>query len=502
MKTLRTLLLSATMCAPAALYAGQADNSLVWGFDTQIESMNPYATNKGKPQLVMRNVLEHLLYRSSEGEARPALATEWTWVDETTIDFTLREGVTFHNGEAFDADDVVYTVKQVKDPAAKISAQGDYGFIESAEKLGPYSIRLHLTKPTPSAIDRLTQTLFILPSETYEAMDPAEFGRAPIGTGPYKVAEFKAGQSVELVRNDAYYDADWGQPQFDKLTVLTIPDAQTRLAELTSGRVDFVWGLSPDDMMQVMMSPGIETTSGDSTTITFLSLDPNGRTGDNPTQDKNVRLAMMHAIDREAIGQILQGPESLALDSPCHPMQFGCVQEVVQYEYDLEKAREYMAASAYPQGFQTQVAAFTDNARIAEAVVGNLRDIGIQASVDQRETTAWVKDYYDGKIPVAVVPWPSNGVYDVSSLTPFFFEEGQGDYIRDPQVNEWFAQAGSIIDEEERLRLYALGFQKMADEVYNIPLVTKVTNYGFRNGLEFTPPADGYPLMYLAGWKG
>lgn len=119
-----TLLLA---IVPAGLSAGQADNSLVWGYDTQLETMNPYATNKGKAQLVMRNVLEHLLYRANDGSARPALATQWTWVDDVTIDFTLREGVTFSNGEAFDADDVVFTVNLVKDPESKISAQATTG---------------------------------------------------------------------------------------------------------------------------------------------------------------------------------------------------------------------------------------------------------------------------------------------------------------------------------------------------------------------------------------
>lgn len=501
MKNLKVFALSMMTLAPASLCAGQADNSLVWGYDTQLESMNPYATNKGKAQLVMRNVLEHLLYRSADGQAKPALATSWTWVDATTIDFTLREGVTFHNGEAFDADDVVYTVAQIKNPDAKISAQGDYKFIDSVEKTGQYSIRMKLSKPTPSAIDRLSQTLFILPNETYEAMDAAEFGRAPVGTGPYKVIGFEAGQMVELARNESYYDAEWGQPQFDKLTVLTLPDPQTRLAELTSGRVDFVWGLSPDDMMQLTMSADIETVTGDSTTVTFLSLDPNARTGENPTQDKNVRLAMIHAIDRAVVGQVMQGAASIALDTSCHPKQFGCTQDVVGYQYNVEKAKEYMAASAYPDGFELKIAAFTENARIAEAVTGYLREIGIEATVDQRETTAWVKGYFAGEIPVGIVPWPSNGVYDVSSITPFFFEEGQGDYIGDAEINAWFAEAGSIIDEEERLRLYALGFGKMADEVLNIPMVTKVTNYAYRSGLDFTPAADGYPLIYMAGWK-
>lgn len=500
MKQLSTLaLLLAGVTANHAI-AGPDDNTITWGFDTQLESMNPYATNKGKAQLIMRNVMEHLLYRNNAGEARPALATSWTWVDETTIDFTLREGVTFHNGETFNADDVIYTLDFIRDPNSTISAQADLGFIESVEKTGEYALRMTLSKPTPSAIDRLSQTLFILPNETHAAMDPAEFGRAPVGTGPYMVESFDAGQQVTMVRNDDYYDADWGKPRFDAITVLTVSDPQTRIAELTSGRVDFVWGVTPDQKMQLMMSPQVNQVSGPSTTVTFLSLDPAGRTGEDPTQDVNVRKAMIHAIDRQAIGLVLQGEDSVVLDAPCHPLQFGCVQDVTSYDYDVDTAKEYLAASAYPEGFSAEIAAFTDNAQIAEAVVGNLREIGIEATVNQQETTAWVKDYFAGDIPMGVVPWPSNGVYDVSAITPFFFQEGQGDYVGDPEINDWFAEAGQIIDDEKRMELYTKGFSKMADEVLNIPLVTKVIHYGYRGDLDFTPAADGYPLMYLAGW--
>ncbi len=493
-----TLVLAAIAATPAM--AGKAENTVTWGFDSQLETMNPYATNKGSAQLVMRNVLEHLLYRNSAGEARPALATSWKWVDDKTIDFELRKGVTFSNGEAFNADDVVYTMNFIKNPESKISAQADYGFIDNIEKTGEYSLRMHLTKPTPSAIDRLSQTLFILPDQTHPKMDAAEFGRAPVGTGPYKVKSFEAGQQVTLVRNETYYDADWGKPRFDGMTVLSITDPQTRIAELTSGRVDFLWNVTPDQVLELQLSEGIKTVTGSSTVVTFLSLDPTGRVGPNPAQDINVRKAMIHAIDREGIAAVLQGGDSVALNAPCHPRQFGCIQEVTKYEYNVDKAKEYLAKSGFPDGFETSIAAFVENARIAEAVVGNLHDIGIRATVNQQETSAWVKDYFAGKISMGVVPWPSNGVYDVSAITPFFFQEGKGDYVRDKEINDWFAEAASTIDKDKRLELYTKGFSKMADQVLNIPLVTRIVNYGYRDGLDFQPPSDGYPLMYLMGW--
>lgn len=501
MKTwLKRIAVLLVLCGGVA-HAQRAQNALTWGFETEIETLDPYATAKGTVQLVIRNVLENLVVRDASGAARPALATSWKQLNDTTIEFTLRQGVTFHNGQPFDADDVVYSVTYVKKPESKISSQGDYGFIARAEKTGPFKVNLILSAPTPSAIDRLTQTLYIVPRVAHAAMTPAQFGAKPVGTGPYTVAGFEAGRKVELARNSSYYKADWGTPRLDRITILSLPDPQTRIAELTSGRVDFVWVVPPDIMGQLKGTPNVVTASGPSNTVSFLSLDSAGRSGANPMQDKNVRLAISHAIDRKAISQVLKGGSSVVVNSPCHPQQFGCAQDVVAYPHDLAKAKAYMKASAYPNGFDLSIAAFTEQGPVAEAIIGDLREIGIKGKLDFRETSAWVKDFFGGKLVAAVVPWPSSGVHDVSALVPVFFSSGQGDYARDPEITAWFKTASSIGDGAERKRLYKLGFDKLAREALEVPLITNVTNYAYRNGLDFPVPADGYPLIYMAGWK-
>ncbi len=491
----------ASLLATGQVHAQRAQNALTWGFDTEISTLNPYATSSGKVQLVIRNVLENLVVRDPAGVAKPALATSWKLVNDTTIEFTLRKGVTFHNGQPFDADDVVYTVDFVKKPDSKITSQGDYAFIARAEKVDQYKVNLILSAPTPSAIDRLTQTLYILPRVAHAATPAAQFSAKPIGTGPYSVASFEAGRKTELAKYSGYYKADWGTPRLDKITVLSIPDPQTRIAELTSGRVDFVWLVAPDQQEQLKANRNITQVTGESTTMAFLSLDASGRTGANPLQDKNVRLAITHAIDRKAIAQVLRGGNSVVLNAPCHPRQFGCAQDVQAYAYDVAKAKAFMKASAYPNGFELDIAAFTENGPVAEAILGDLREIGIKGKLDFRETSAWVKDFFAGKLRAAVVPWPSSGVHDVSALVPVFFQGGTGDYARDTEVTNWFKTASSINDANERKRLYKLGFEKLAREALDVPLITNVTNYAYRTGLDFAPAADGYPLMYMAGWK-
>ena len=498
---LATMLAGLLLAAPAP--AQQRSNAVTWGLNAEVDTLDPYATSKRTAQLVIRNLLENLLVRDpASGKAKPALATAWQWVDPTTLDLQLRRGVTFHDGSPFTADDVVYTVEYIKNPANNASfAKADYGFIKSAEKLDPFSIRLKLEVPTPSAIDQLTQVLFILPKATHEKLGARAFGAQPVGTGPMKLDKFEPGRQVLLVRNDSYYAADWGKPRLDRITVLNITDPQTQMAELTSGRVDFLWNIQPDQLMQLKPARNIETVTGGSVSISYLSLDAAGRTGANPMQDKLVRMAIAHAINREAIAKTLRGESSEVIPTPCNPRQFGCIQDVTRYGYDVAKAKELMARSSVPKGFELKIAAFTDSGPVAEAIAGDLRQIGIDAKLDFRETSSWIRDLFGGKVVSAVVPWPSNGVYDVVAMVPLFFTGDQGDYTRDPVVIEAFKQAASIVDEQERLRLYRIGFERLAAESYVVPLMSGVTHFAYRKGLDFQLPVDGYPILYMAGWK-
>lgn len=495
------LLLALLAAVPA--WAQRADNALTWGFTSEIETLDPYATAKRTSQLVIRNVIETLLYRDPvSGTAQPLLATAWKWIDDTTLELTLRQDAVFHDGQQFDADDVVFTLAQIKRKEPPVSfAEADYGYIDSAEKIDRFTVRLKLKAPTPSAVDRLTQTFFILPKGAYAALGPQGFGRAPVGTGPYRVATFEAGRRVVLTRNPTFHPAGWGAPRLATITVVTIPDPQTQVAELTRGRVDFLWQINPDQVAQLKGAAGVRTASGGSTAVSFLSLDSAARSGPNPMQDRNVRLAIAAAIDRTAISTVLQGPGSQVIDATCHPKQFGCPTDVDRHPRDLAKAKALMKASAFPNGFPLTIAAFTDSGPVAEAIIGDLREIGIQGKVDFRETSAWIKDFFGGKFVASVVPWPSSGVYDVAALVPLFFMGQPGDYTRDPEIMEWFKSAGSITDPAERARLYRLGFAKIARDALVVPIMTTMTSYGYRDGLDFVPPADGYPSMAMSGWK-
>lgn len=482
---------------------GQArPNVLTWGFNAQPETLDPYSTTKRTAQLLSRHVLEHLLYRDpTTAEARGALATSWKWLDDLTLEFNLRDDVSFHDGQHFDADDVVYTMSYIKDKTKQVAFSAtDYGYIKEAQKVSVYVVRLVLNVPTPSAIERLTQTFFILPKGYHSSVDRQTFAGRPIGTGPFRVTGFESGSKAELTRFDGYYTALWGKPSLDKIVVRCITDAQTLVAEMQTGGIDFIWNIQLGQLTQLEDSPKIAKYTGGSTEIYFLRLDVIGKTPDIPTRDKNVRVAIAHAINRPDLARVLMGPTSQVLNAPCHPRQFGCFQDVTSYDYDVEKAKAALKRSAYPNGFPLTISAYTDGGPMAEAIVGDLSAIGINAKLDFRETSAILKDNRAGILPAVVFDWPSAGVYDASAMVANFFQGNLNDYIMDDDIHTWLAAAASTTDRAARQENYRRAFEKIANEAYVVPLMTGVTYYAADSALKFPLPQDGYPLMYMARW--
>ncbi|AAZ36547.1 ABC transporter substrate-binding protein, partial [Pseudomonas savastanoi] len=181
--------------------AGKADDTLVYASDSEPENISPYHNDLREGVILGRLIWDNLVYRNPDnGEYQPMLATSWKQVDDTTIDFQLREGVKFHNGDPFTADDVVFTLNYVVSPESKVVTVQNVDWIKSAEKLGDYSVRLHLKKPFPPALEYLSNNVPMFPKKYFEEVGMAGFSRKPIGTGPYKVTAIATGEGVKMNR--------------------------------------------------------------------------------------------------------------------------------------------------------------------------------------------------------------------------------------------------------------------------------------------------------------
>jgi len=243
---MRSLALSLVLAIGLTGTAGQAgpdDNSLNIAWSGELATLDRYYNVLREGIIVGRLVWDALLFKNPDTlEFEPLLAESYSFVDSTTMDFELRQGVTFHNGEAFDADDVVYTLNRMADPDNGVLTQRNVNWIDRVEKRGPYSVRLHMKRPTPIALEFLAGPLLIYPDEYYADVGPEGMGRAPVGTGPYRVTAFAPGESITFERNENYFaGSPKGQPSIDVIRQRTVPDNNTQIAELLAGTVDWIW---------------------------------------------------------------------------------------------------------------------------------------------------------------------------------------------------------------------------------------------------------------------
>lgn len=483
--------------------AGKDDDTLNIAWGGELATLDRYYNTLREGIIVGRLIWDSLLFKDPETfEFKPLLAKSFTFVDETTMEFDLREGVTFHNGEPFDADDVVHTLTYVSNPDNGVLTQRNVNWIAGVEKLGRYKVRLKMKKPTPIALEFLAGPLLIYPDEYYAEVGPDGMGKAPVGTGPYKLFEFKPGDSTVFVRNQDYFaDSPKGQPEIGRIVQRTIPDQNTRIAELLSGRLDWIWKVPNDQAARMKNSSRLTIENEQTLRVGYLSFDSSNRTGNaSPVNDVLVRRAIAHAIDRETIVESLVGGKSVVVHSACHPEQFGCTKDVERHDYDPAKARALLAEAGYPDGFTIDFHAYR-NRNYAEAIMGYLKEVGIETNLVYLKYAALRDKVYAGEIDFNFMTWGSYSFHDMSAITSHFFKATKDDYARDDALIAALARGDGSVDRKVREAAYAEALKRIADQVYWLPLFTYNVNYAYSADLDFTPSADEIPRFYRTHWK-
>jgi peptide/nickel transport system substrate-binding protein len=491
------------LAASGSALAGKADDTLNISFTKELENVDGYFNSSREGVIMQRTVWDSLLYRDPEtGEYKGNLATDWKWVDDVTLDLDLRKGVKFHNGADFTADDVVYTVNWVVDPAHGVKTQRNVNWMKSAEKLDDYKVRLHLKAPFPAAFEYLSGPVPIYPHEYYAKVGPSGMGQNPVGTGPYKVVSVEPGKHFVLEKFDGYFkDSPKGQPKIGHLDIRTIPDINTEAAELFSGGLDWIWQV-PADQAEKLKEMDQFTVANESTMrIGYIDMDAAGRTGEkNPMTDVRVRRAVAHAIDRQAIVDGLLKGKSKVVDAACFPTQFGCTDDVTKYDYDPEKAKELLAEAGYPDGFTIDFYAYRDR-EYAEALANYLNAVGIKTNFKLLQYSALRELRMKQGTPMSFQTWGSYSINDASAIVSQFFKLGSLDTARDEEIKGWLDVADSSIDPEKRKEYYAKAFKKIADQAYWVPLFSYNANYVFTKDLDYTPTTDAIPRFFQMSWK-
>ena len=503
------LILAAALAVLASTpsMADKADDTLVWSTGRELAFTLPYFVTS-REQLILESLThDTLVYRTPRsGEYQPLLARSWRFLDPTTIEFALRDDVTFSNGQPFGADDVVYTLTYVSRPEAGVITRANVSWIKSVEKVDEHTVRLHMTGPFPAALEFLAGPDPIFPKGLFDGVSRDAAGRPnyasvkPVGTGPYEVVSVKPGQSVTLKRNEHYFGGVKGQPAIGRIVFRTIPDVQTQIAELQAGSVDWIWELNKDQADNLRETSPLNVSTAPSMRVNFLQFDAAGKSGDTPLSDLNVRRAIAYAINRPAIAKYLIGDAARVIESACYPTQFGCTQDVARYPHDLAKAKAALAASSRPHGFAIDLLTYRDP-DVAVATAADLAKIGITVNIKSLEYKAMVDVIWGGHAQLVDSTWGSSSINDVSAITSHFFEGGRDDYCMDPQVRALLKGGDTSPDPAERLKAYHAALDLIQRKLCWLPMFSYSVDYAFAKDLDFTPTADEIPQFYRASWK-
>ena len=494
------LILSTALSTPAL--AQKSADTLRIAWRDAIPNVDPYYNQLRTGLVVAHEAWDTLVYRDPETfQIKPLLATSWKQTDDTTYEFTLRQGVTFQDGSPFTADDVVYTINTVL-ADKQVAVPSNYSYLAGAEKIDDLHVRVKLKRIFPAALEYMSMTLPIWPKAYRERVGADAYSKAPIGTGPYKITKVDGVSEIDMVRNDAYFGGPKGKPAIGKLVIHEVADATTEITELLSGRADWIWQFNPDQYDNISRVPTLQALRAESMRIGYLSLDAAGRTGaNNPLTNQKVRQAIAYAIDRETIAKQLVQGGSRVLDAACYPTQFGCdASGVMKYNYDPAHAKQLLTEAGYPNGFDTELVTYV-LPQYSEAIQGYLKAVGINARISQLQVGAAVQRAIDGKTPLNAGTWGSYSVNDVSAILPFFFGGGGNDYARDPEVERLVDQGGATTDPDERRKDYSAALRRIAEQMYWLPLSTYVTTYAFSRQLSFKPYPDELPRFFLSSWK-
>jgi peptide/nickel transport system substrate-binding protein len=460
--------------------AQKAKDTLRIAVTTNVPQLSIYEFAQPDADFFYRELYDNLmLYNEEKKIFEPRLAKSAKQVGPTTIEFELRDDITFHNGNKMDADDAVYTLNWTVAPETKMFLQNRYtGVIKSAEKTGPYTFRLHTVAPT--AIDMLRlRSFFVLDSEFHKPLsDKSEYGRKGIGTGPMQVTSFEPGQKLVMTR---FKDYRLGKPnEIGRIEGYFIGDQQTQIAQLLTGGIDLMRNPTQDQITEFSKRPGFAASVTEGNNILYMTYDTINRSEEaKALTDLRVRRAIIMALDRELlIKQIgVQGQDPRPLPAMCISSMIACIHNTTAPGFNRDEAKRLLKEAGYEKGFKLEVTTTPQYRPWAEAIVGELRKVGIEAVVNPQAEVVTRKLRSTGKIQMAMENLPVLAIPDAHLTYQVNFGNRSELYIKDDEFLKLGEEGLSTRDPALRDRIYAQMFDRINDQMYLLPLTAMPSTY-------------------------
>ena len=407
----------------------------------------------------------------------PALAKSWKMIDERTIEYELRDDVTFHNGQKFTADDVVDKFNKILiDPKVLFRfKESRYGFMEGAEKVGPYTVRIRAKGPTATLLARtanIDQNPANLMIEQKES-----FGRNPISAGPYKAVQVDSAKGVVLEKFNEFKTHGPARPpgKIGRIQIASMPDTQTQLARMMVGEQDFMFNVNIDQAQDMTKNPDFRMFVTDVPSFSYLQFDVANRSGIGVLKDQRVRAAMSHAINRQKIKENLMPKEAQHIpltEGACQKTLVACRYSAKLPEYDPAKAKALLKEAGYENGFDITLTGWGAVKDTMTAIAGDLRAVGIRAKENYVTYVVYTKLRQEGQFQGLIAYYDNAGSQpDAENTVNFFYLPSERDYFQDPTLHKLAQDSHSIVDEEKRAQQYQKIFDYVIEKNYLMPLL-------------------------------
>ncbi len=463
-------LLVATALALVAPVAAQTPpNVLVVGQIAEPASLDPHVSTAANDFRIAVNIYDGLV-RNKAGtlEIEPALATDWTISDDgLEYVFNLREGVTFHDGTPFNAEAVKFNFDRMLDETHPFADTGPFPLsfffssVESVEVVDDLTVKFTLNEAFAPFMSNLASPTGLIVSPAAVEASGADYGRNPVGTGPFKFEEWQSNTSVVASRNDDYWD---GAPALEAVIFRPITDANTRVAEMLSGGIDVLLETPPDNVAQFRDDANYEVVEAVGPHVWYVML--NAKEG--PFTDVRVRQAVNYAVNKESlVNDVLQGTAEVSAGPIPPAFNWAYNEEVDPYPYDPEMARQLLAEAGAEGASLTFLvteggSGMLDPVPMGTAIQADLAAVGLDVEIQTYEWNTFLSEVnpgLEGKADMAEMAWMTSDPDTLPFLTlrtAAFPDQGgfNSSYYSNPEVDALLDQARVSTDPDERAELY------------------------------------------------
>jgi peptide/nickel transport system substrate-binding protein len=499
-----------------ALSTAAAAKDLNVGLQSVVTSLDPHFYNTSQNNSMSRHVFETLVKLGPNMELQPGLARGWRPVDKTTWEVKLRDGVKWQDGSPFTAEDVVFSFQRAPNvPNSPSSFAAITKEAKQVEAVDATTVRITTEGPSP-LLPRHLSLLPIISKKHGEraATEDYNAGKAVIGTGPYKLAEYLPNNRVVLVRNEAY----WGDKEpWDKVTFKFLSSGAPRVAALLSGDVDLIDGVPPADIERLSKEQKVELASGPSNRLIYLHLDSNrdkspfvfdaaGKPLDkNPLKDARVRKAISLAVNRKAIIDSMLDGRGIPASQFMPDGSFGVSRNLRPDPYDPEAAKKLLAEAGYPQGFQLVLHApnnrYVNDAAVAQVVAQLLTRAGIVTRVETMPAAVYFSRASKLDFSLMLLGWGGADVQETvmvlrSLLQTYSKEKGAGAANRgrysNPELDKLIDEAMDTLGRDQRAEISARAAELAVKDTALVPLYFEQATWAMKKGVKYQARMDQY----------